>query len=86
MLSKNKADTSNPRHQKQVEKIQRFNLKTQHIGGKENCIVDALSRLTQNFMQSCYRPEIQPCILPLSKKSALHAKQLEVTDPKVLEI
>ena len=31
-------------------------------------------------------PEIQPCISPLSKKSALRAKQLEVTDPKVLEI
>ena len=32
-------------------------------------------------------PEIQPCILlPLSKKSALRAKQLEVTDPKVLAL
>ena len=34
MLGKNIADISNPGHQKQVEKIQRFSLKTQRIMGE----------------------------------------------------
>ena len=87
LLKKPIADVKNPKHQRILERTQRFALEFTHVTGAQNKIADALSRLCRNtFSAPTMDLEDEPRILKMSKRTKVHQKQLETSDPLVVEL
>ena len=86
MLEKPIANICNRRHMKILSNLLNYRFSTSHVPGVSNRVADALSRLCRRVVQTVHYPVQMPCILSLSKRAAVHAKQLEVMDPLVMEL
>lgn len=86
MLEKPIANICNRRHMKILTNLMSYRFNTCHIPGVSNKIADALSRLCRRVVQTTHYPAQMPRILSMSKKAAVHTRQLEVLDPMVQDL
>ena len=87
LLDKHTSDVDNRSLQQILIRAGNYNWKTTYIRGKENRVVDTLSRLCRSICTYLYKYEKNiPILMTLSTRKALRAKQLEREDPLVLQL